>query len=221
MKEPIRLIIADDHELFRQGLRSLLLRHRDLQVVAEIESSAVLRQTLATTACDVLLLDLQMDRWLLGDVAELSRLTRVLILTANETMENAVVALRSGARAIVQKRFAIRTLIEAIRAVAHGLVWMPPTLQAEIAAQWGSSSVRQLTEREAQIVSCVAVGLHNAEIAKRLTIAESTVKTHLNNVFQKLEVRDRVELAMYALRHGLVANADPGSDSNTRNDPEN
>ncbi len=214
MKTPIRLIIADDHELFRQGLRSLLLRHRDMQVVAEVKSAADLKYTIGATPCDVLLLDLQMDRWLLGDVAELSRLTKILILTANETMDNAVVALRAGARAIVQKRFAIRTLIEAIRAVAEGLVWMPPTLQAEIASQWGNSSAKQLTEREAQIVCCVAVGLHNAEIATRLAIAESTVKTHLNNVFHKLEIRDRVELAMYALRHGLVANSDPGSDSN-------
>lgn len=211
MKASIRLIIADDHELFRQGLRSLLLRHRDMQVVAEIESSADLRYTLGVTPCDVLLLDLQMDRWLLGDVGELSRLTKVLILTANETMENAVIALRSGARAIVQKRFAIRTLIEAIRAVADGMVWMPPTLQAEIAAQWGSSSTKHLTDRETEIVSFVAAGFHNAEIAARLAIAESTVKTHLNNVFQKLEVRDRVELAMYALRHGLIANSDPGT----------
>jgi len=214
MKAPIRLIIADDHELFRQGLRSLLLRHRDMQVVAEIENSADMRYTLGATPCDVLLLDLQMDRWVLGDVGELSRLTKVLILTANETMENAVIALRTGARAIVQKRFAIRTLIEAIRAVADGMVWMPPTLQAEIAAQWGSSSAKHLTDRETQIVSFVAAGLHNAEIATRLAIAESTVKTHLNNVFQKLEVRDRVELAMYALRHGLVADSDPGSHSN-------
>ncbi len=214
MKAPIRLIIADDHELFRQGLRSLLLRHRDMQVVAEIENAADLRYVIGATPSDVLLLDLQMDRWLLGDVSELSRLTKVLILTANETMENSIIALRAGARAIVQKRFAIRTLIEAIRAVADGLVWMPPTLQAEIASQWGSSSVKQLTDREAQIVCCVAAGLHNAEIATRLTIAESTVKTHLNNVFQKLDVRDRVELAMYALRHGLIANTDPGSDSN-------
>ena len=214
MTTPIRLIIADDHELFRQGLRSLLLRHRDLQVVAEVKTAADLKYTLGANPCDVLLLDLQMDRWVLSDVAELSRMAKILILTANETMENAVVALRAGARAIVQKRFAIRTLIEAIRAVAAGLVWMPPSLQAEIASQWGNTSAKQLTEREAQIVSCVAMGLHNAEIATRLAIAEITVKTHLNNVFQKLEIRDRVELAMYALRHGLVANSDSGNDSN-------
>ena len=214
MKAPIRLIIADDHELFRQGLRSLLLRHRDMQVVAEIESAAELRNTVCVTPCDVLLLDLQMDRWLLGEVGDLSRLTKVLVLTANETMENAIIALRAGARAIVQKRFAIRTLIEAIRAVAEGLVWMPPTLQAEIASQWGNASVKRLTERESQIVCCVAVGLHNAEIASKLAISESTVKTHLNNVFVKLEVRDRVELAMYALRHGLVSSDGSTDDSN-------
>ncbi len=214
MTAPIRLIIADDHELFRQGLRSLLLRHRDFQVVAEIQASADLKSVVGGIPSDVLLLDLQMDKWVLGDVAELARLTKVVVLTANETMENAIVALRAGARAIVQKRFAIRTLIEAIRAVAEGSVWMPPTLQAEIAAQWGNSSVKHLTDREAQIVCYIGVGLRNAEIAARLAIAESTVKTHLNNIFQKLEIRDRVELAMYALRHGLVGNRLPESDQN-------
>src|SRR5258706_16010869 len=82
---PIRVIIADDHELFRQGLRSLLLRHRDLQVVAEVENSSALRATAGGIPCDVFLLDLQMDKWTLGDIADLARLTRVLVLTANET----------------------------------------------------------------------------------------------------------------------------------------
>src|SRR5258708_34217527 len=100
MKAPIRLIIADDHELFRQGLRSLLLRHRDMQVVAEIERSADLMYAIGATPCDVLLLDLQMDRWVLPDVASLSRLTKLLILTANETMENSIIALQAGAEAI-------------------------------------------------------------------------------------------------------------------------
>src|SRR6266851_6669235 len=199
----IRLIIADDHALFRGGLKSLLRRQRDLQVVGEADTAAALMTTVAETSCDILLLDLQMERWALDDIRELAGLTKVIVLTASESVENAIVAMRLGARAVVQKRFAVQTLVEAIRAVAAGLVWMPPALQAEVAAQWSSSS-KPLTSRETEIVRHVASGFRNAEIAQRLAITEATVKSHLNNIFDKLELRDRVELAVYALRHGLA-----------------
>jgi DNA-binding NarL/FixJ family response regulator len=114
---------------------------------------------------------------------------------------------------VVQKRFAVQTLVEAIRAVAAGLVWMPPALQAEVASQWSSSASKSLTSRETEIVHHVARGLRNAEIAQRLAITEATVKAHLNNIFDKLELRDRVELAVYALRHGLVTAKDEGNAS--------
>ena len=127
------------------------------------------------------------------------------MLTASESVENAIAAIRLGARAVVQKRFAVQTLMEAIRSVASGHVWMPSDLQTEIAAQWGSAGTRQLTSRELEIVHYVVIGLRNAEIAGRLAITEPTVKTHLNNIFKKLELRDRVELAVFALRHGLIA----------------
>jgi DNA-binding NarL/FixJ family response regulator len=205
MTNPIRLIIADDHALFRGGLKSLLRRQRDMQVVAEVESAAALMAALDNTSCDILLFDLQMERWALDDIGQLATRVKVLVLTASESMENSMAAMRLGARAVVQKRFAVQTLIEAIHAVADGLVWMPPALQAEMAGQWGASPSRQLTGREAEIVRLVATGLRNAEIAQSLSITEATVKTHLNKVFDKLKLRDRVELAVYALRHGLAA----------------
>ncbi len=210
MKTPIRLIIADDHALFRGGLKSLLRRQRDLQVVGEADTAAALMTTVAETSCDILLLDLQMERWALDDIRELAGLTKVIVLTASESVENAIVAMRLGARAVVQKRFAVQTLVEAIRAVAAGLVWMPPALQAEVASQWSSSASKPLTSRETEIVRHVASGLRNAEIAQRLAITEATVKSHLNNIFDKLDLRDRVELAVYALRHGLAGTQQQG-----------
>src|SRR5216683_7455109 len=204
----IRLIIADDHALFRDGLKSLLRRQRDMKVVGEVDRADRLSEVLDGTACDVLLLDLQMERWALDDIGQLASRTKVMVLTASESLENAIAAMRLGARAVVQKRFAVQTLMEAIRAVADGLVWMPPTLQTEITAQWRSSVSRHLTSREVEIVRHVAIGLRNAEIAERLSITEATVKTHLNNIFEKLELRDRVELTVYALRHGLAAAQD-------------
>jgi signal transduction histidine kinase len=96
------------------------------------------------SSCDVLLLDLQMDRWMMDDIARLSRLTRVIVLTASESAENGVRAVRLGARAVVHKRFAIETLMTAIRTVAEGLVWMPPAVQAQFASQENPASSRVL-----------------------------------------------------------------------------
>jgi DNA-binding NarL/FixJ family response regulator len=208
MNSPIRLVLADDHTLFRGGLKSLLRRQKDMQVVGEVDKASAVKEVLEKALCDVLLLDLQMERWALSDIGDLAPLTKVVVLTASESVENAIAAMRLGARAVVQKRFAVQTLLEAIRAVASGLVWMPPDLQAEIASQWGASGTKQLTGRELEIVHCVAVGLRNLEIASRLSISETTVKTHLNNIFKKLELRDRVGLALYALRRGLAVKHD-------------
>ena len=199
---PIRLLIVDDHALFRQGLKSLLLLQPDVEIVGEVEHAADVQTAVERTNCDVLLLDLQMDRWMGNDIETLAARTKVVVLTASERIEDAMAAMRKGARAIVQKRFAVETLMEAIRSAAKGLVWMPPSLQTELAAQLGNASEQRLTAREHEIARFVAEGLRNAEIAQRLDISESTVKTHLNNIFQKLHLRDRVELALHALRVG-------------------
>jgi two-component system, NarL family, response regulator len=204
MATPLRIIIADDHALFRQGLKSLLMLQPDTQVVAEIESANDVEPVVSRMDSNVLLLDLQMDRWMMDDIPQLSRLTNVIVLTASESAENGVKALRLGAKGVVQKRFAIETLMMAVRSVADGLVWMPPMVQTEFARQ-ESSSGKELTPRESEIVRYVCSGMKNIEVAERLEITESTVKTHLNNIFQKLSVRDRLELTHYAIKTGLVA----------------
>ncbi len=140
---------------------------------------------------------------MVNDIENLAGVTRVIVLTASERIEDGLAAIRLGARAIVQKRFAVETLMEAIRSVQEGLVWMPATLQTELAAQLRSAPAVKLTARESEVVRCVALGMRNAEIAERCQISEATVKTHINNIFQKLDVRDRVELTRYAFRTGL------------------
>ena len=204
MQKRLRLIIADDHSLFREGLKSVLVLQPDVEVVGEVERSSELASLLSTTPCDVLLLDLQMERWVLGDIERLTRVTRVVVLTASERKEDSMAALRMGAHAVVQKRYAVETLMEAIRSAARGQIWIPPALQAELVARLRSPGSGRLSDRETQIIRLVAAGLHNAEVAERLSIGESTVKTHLNNIFQKLGIRDRVELALYAHRVGLA-----------------
>ena len=201
---PVRVVIADDHALFRQGLKSMLRLEPSVSIVAEVERVAELVPSLEAARSDVLLLDLQMDRSTLTDIEGLARRVRVVVVTASEQPGEALAALRAGARAVVFKRFALETLMDAVRAVMEGHVWMPPALQAQVAAQLMEPPTELLSSREREIVRLVALGLRNAEAAQRLAITEATVKTHLNNVFQKLKIRDRVELVRYAIRMGLV-----------------
>jgi DNA-binding NarL/FixJ family response regulator len=204
MTPPCRIAIADDHALFRQGLKSLLELHPETVVVAETDRADEIPAMLARTACDVLLLDLQLDRSVLGDVRGLAARVRVIVVTASERPEDAVEAVTAGAQGVVLKRFAIETLLEAIRAVTAGDVWMPPSAQSYIARELRAATVPVLTDREREVVRYVALGLRNAEVGRKLFIAEHTVKTHLTNIFQKTGVRDRVELALYAARTGLI-----------------
>jgi DNA-binding NarL/FixJ family response regulator len=201
---PIRIIIADDHALFRQGLRSLLALQPDITVVAESDRVDDLPAILSSTPCDLLLLDLGMERNSLVDIAALSAQVEVLVVTASEHPHEGLQAIRAGARGLVLKRFAIETLMDAIHAVAAGHVWMPPSHQAQLAAHVREPGPNLLTRREREIIRQVALGLRNSEVAQRLFISEQTVKTHLNNIFQKLEIRDRVELTLYAARVGII-----------------
>ncbi len=201
---PLRVAIADDHALFRQGLRSILSLQDDVHVVAEAERAGELDAMLARTPCELLLLDLQMERSCLADIERLAERVGVVVVTASERPDDALAALRAGARAVVFKRFALETLMDALRAAADGHVWMPTSLQAQLTAQLRVPASEQLTPREREVVRHVALGLRNAEVARRLFISEVTVKTHLNNVFQKLGLRDRVGLTLYAIRTGII-----------------
>ena len=205
MLPPLRIIIADDHALFRQGLRSMFVNlHPGVTVVAEVESVSDVARALVATPCDVLLLDLQMERNALADIGSFARRVQVIVVTASQDPAEALAAIRAGARAVVFKRFAVETLVEALRTVREGHVWLPPALQSELTARLAEPAAKVLTSREREIVRLVALGLQNSEIARRLDIGDATVKTHLNNVFHKLEVRDRVALTLYAIRLGLV-----------------
>jgi len=204
----MRVTIADDHALFRQGLKSMLRLQPDVTVVAELERADDILPTLGHAPCDVLLLDLQMDRNAAVDISTLAERVAVVVVTASERVEDALAAIRAGARGLVFKRFAIETLMAALRTVQEGHVWLPPELQSEMATRLREPSEPGLTRREREVVRHVAAGLRNAEVAARLGITEVTVKTHVNNVFQKLGVRDRVQLTLYAIREGLVGVGD-------------
>lgn len=205
MPTAIRILIADDHLLFRQGLKSLLKSEPAVQIVGETDRADGLLSLLERTPCDLLLLDLQMERNSLADIDALAARVPVVVLTASEVPADALAAIRSGARAVILKRFAVETLMEAIRTVMEGNVWMPPSLQNQLAARLRNPDINVLSPREEEVVRYVATGLRNAEVAKKLSISEQTVKVHLNAIFRKLGLRDRVQLVLYASQAGLVS----------------
>lgn len=207
-EKAIRVLIADDHPLVREALASWLDRAANIDVVAQVGRADDLQAALAATPCDVLLLDLKMDRWVIEDIASLASITRVVVFTGTDRMEDVVAAFRLGARGIVQKTATVDTVIDAVEAVAAGMVWIPSEVQKKLNTQWKDGSGEQLTRRESEIVRYVAMGLRNSEVAQRLSIAEGTVKVHLNNVFQKLNIRDRVQLTLYAIARGLISISD-------------
>jgi DNA-binding NarL/FixJ family response regulator len=200
----IRLILADDHAIFREGLKALLQHEPGVVIAAETSRIEGIDKLIGETPADILLLDLQMERSSLTEIEALSQKIAVVVLTASELVGDALAAIRLGARAVVLKRFAVETLMDAIDQVAAGEVWLPPSVQGQLAARLRDPAANPLSPREEEVVRLVALGLRNADAAKRLFISEQTVKTHLNNVFQKLGIQDRVELTIYAIRHGII-----------------
>jgi DNA-binding NarL/FixJ family response regulator len=200
----VRVTIADDHAIVREGLRALFEVTPDITVAGEVEQADELTLTVTKTKCDVLLLDLQMDRWVMDEIPGLAQLTKVVVLTGTDSQDDLLNALRLGARAIVKKTFAAETIREAIRAVVTGAVWMPADLRDKLTAKSLTERAAGLSPRESEIARYVAVGMRNAEVGRKLGITEGTVKVHLNNIFNKLQIRDRVGLTLYAIRNRLI-----------------
>ncbi|MFN8628388.1 MAG: response regulator transcription factor [Candidatus Binatia bacterium] len=201
---PIRVVLADDHALFRAGLKSALALQPSVEVVGESPRLADLTPLLERVPCDVLLLDLQMERNALSEIPALAQKAAVVVVTASEAPEESLAAIQAGARGVILKRFAVDDLMQAIRTVAAGGAWLPAALQADMAKALHVGTHAILTAREREIVRWVGLGLRNVEVAAKLFISEQTVKTHLVNIFPKVGVRDRVELSRYAARVGII-----------------
>jgi DNA-binding NarL/FixJ family response regulator len=201
---PLRVLIVDDHELFRASLASLLRLRADIEEVTELGTLAELEARIAEIRPDILLLDLQLERSAIPDIPRFTEVAKVIVVTASERVDDVLAAVRAGARGAVLKSSPVETLLEAIRAVADGHVLLPPWLQARLVGELRHPSDDLLTTREREIVCLVARGLRNHEVAARLFISIVTVKSHLSHVFQKLGVRDRADLVLYAVRAGLI-----------------
>jgi len=214
-KQAIRILVADDHAIFRDGLRKLLEASDDAQIVGEAANGVECTKMLAKLKPDILLLDLRMpEKDGLAVLEELnfdSMTTRVIVLTAAEDDRDVVRAMRLGARGVVLKQSASDLLLKSIHKVYDGEIWLDNRMTAEVidafkkSAEAGQRREKPLlSDREKEIVQLVAQGFRNREIGEKLFISEQTVKNHLHNIFDKLGVSDRLELALYAIHHRLI-----------------
>jgi two-component system, NarL family, nitrate/nitrite response regulator NarL len=211
-----RLLIADDHPIFREGLRTLLEGERDFSICAEAADGADAVRKVRQLRPDVLLLDLSMPGAggfdALRDLADEDVPVRILLLTASIEQEELVAALQLGARGVVMKDAPSALLVRAIRGVMAGEYWvgrervasLVDALRPRVQRRAGSDMHDiGLTDRELLVVSGVVAALGNRDIAAKLTISEKTVKRHLTNIFDKVGVSSRTELAMFAVRNQL------------------
>jgi DNA-binding NarL/FixJ family response regulator len=219
----IRIVVADDHPIFRDGLCRLLALEPDFEVVAQAQDGRQVLEVLQEHEPDILLLDLKMPG--LDGLATLQKLqnsklkTRVIVLTASEDKNEFIQAMKLGTSGIVLKQSATELLIKSIRKVNSGEIWLDSHTTAAVMRQFatGADDVPAgapmpagrererslLSQREREIVALVAQGFKNKEMAEKMFISEQTVKNHLHNIFDKLGVSDRLELALYAIHNNL------------------
>ncbi len=201
----LRLLIADDHLVFRMGLRTLVQSEPDLHVVAEAKSGRECVEMYRLHRPDVVLMDLRMpDGNGVQTIQEICRMephARILVLTSYAAEEEIFQAMHVGASGYLLKDVSREELTEAIRTVAAGGRWIPPSIASSLAER---DARKNLTAKEIDILRLLAKGLINREIAAVFGVSQSTVKNQINLLFSKLEVTDRTEAATVAMQRGIV-----------------
>ncbi|WP_328735499.1 response regulator transcription factor [Streptomyces bobili] len=214
----IRVLIADDQQMVRQGFTVLLNAQPDIEVIGQAVDGLDAMAQVAELSPDVVLMDIRMPE--LGGIEATRRITvatpeiKVLVLTTFDLDEYVYEALRAGASGFLLKDASADQLAEAVRVVAAGDALLAPGITRKLIAEFSrldgtpraprKERIGDLTERETEVLTLIAQGLSNAEIARHLVVAEQTVKTHVGRILVKLGLRDRTQAAVFAYESGLV-----------------
>jgi DNA-binding NarL/FixJ family response regulator len=207
-EEPIRVVISDDHDLFRRGLRMVLEAEEDIEVVAEAADGQEAVARVEELAPDVVLMDVRMPR--LGGIdatriiRQLFPATRIIVLTVSDEEDDLYGAVKAGANGYLLKEVSIEEVADAVRAVFSGQSLISPALASRLLAEFSGPpkavddpvpSSARLTDREVAVLKLVALGHENATIAGELDVSESTVRNHVANILTKLQLRSQIEPA--------------------------
>jgi DNA-binding NarL/FixJ family response regulator len=215
----IRVVLADDHQLFRQGLKALLELERGITVVGEASDGLEVQRVSVEQAANVVLMDINMP--IVDGLSATRELLRanpeigVIILSMYHEEGHVFQALRAGARGYLLKTSRLSEVAAAVRAVASGLSLLDPSVTSSVVSEFKRMSSKQtpedglgqLTETEVKILQHVSAGMSNKEVASQLSLAESTVKNRLSVLFEKIGVLDRTQAAIYAITHGIAPTA--------------
>jgi two-component system nitrate/nitrite response regulator NarL len=221
---PIKILLVDDHAVVRTGLRLIIQSRTDMVIIGEAENRATALALAAAEQPDIILLDLDLGEDsgtdLIAELIEAASRVRIIVFTGLRDPAAHRQAVMRGAMGVVPKEKAADVLINAITRVYAGEAWLDAMTMAGVLKEMAQSNrpqesdreqakIATLTNREREVLAEVGLGSKNREIAERLFISETTVRHHLTSIFDKLEVSDRVELLIYAYRHGLASPPQP------------
>jgi DNA-binding NarL/FixJ family response regulator len=216
--EPIRVLVVDDHALFRRGLEIVLAQEPDIEVVGEAGDGAEAVEQAADLLPDVVLMDVRMPRRsgieACTAIKDVVPSARIIMLTISDEEGDLYEAIKAGATGYLLKEITIDEVATAIRAVAGGQSLISPAMASKLLTEFATLIKRdgdrhqvpapRLTERELEVLRLVARGLNNRDIAKQLFISENTVKNHIRNILEKLQLHSRMEAVVYAVREKLL-----------------
>ncbi|WP_103501368.1 MULTISPECIES: response regulator transcription factor [Streptomyces] len=217
--EPIRVLVVDDHELFRRGLEIVLAQEEDIEVVGEAGDGAEAVEKAADLLPDIVLMDVRMPRRggieACTSIKEVAPSARIIMLTISDEEADLYDAIKAGATGYLLKEISTDEVTAAIRAVADGQSQISPSMAAKLLTEFKSMIQRtgedqrlvpapRLTGRELEVLKLVATGKNNRDIARVLFISENTVKNHVRNILEKLQLHSRMEAVVYAMREKIL-----------------
>ncbi len=216
--EPIRVLVVDDHALFRRGLQMVLGAETDIEVVGEASDGAEALKVAAETTPDIVLMDVRMPKR--GGIDATTAIkdavpsAKIIMLTISDEEADLYDAIKAGAMGYLLKEISIEEVASAVRAVYNGQSLISPSMASKLLTEFATmvrkDDERQqvptprLTDREMEVLKLVAKGLNNRDIAKKLFISENTVKNHIRNILEKLQLHSRMEAVVYAVREKLL-----------------